>query len=132
MLNNSVSESRKRRTLKDFRLELDNGRRIYHSQNKLCFCERTTYLGKPATATCSIDPGKIEELQLKLPGLFRNGVLTLVLSNDFQWDAHTGQNLFIDQNGNLAYQFTKNDAKALRGMVNEISRELSIPVTESH
>ncbi len=132
MLNNSVSESRKRRTLKDFRLELDNGRRIYHSQNKLCFCERTTYLGKPATATCSIDPGKIEELQLKLPGLFRNGVLTLVLSNDFQWDAHTGQNLFIDQKGNLAYQFTKNDAKALRGMVNEISRELSIPVTESH
>lgn len=128
----SVSETSIRKTVIDFRLELDNGRRIYHSHNKLCFCERTTYLGKSATATCSIDPSKIEELHLKLPGLFRNGILTVVLSNDFQWDAHAGQNLFIDQNGNVVYPFTKNDAKALRGMVNELSQELDIPVTESH
>ena len=134
-LNNSytsISEASIRRTVKDFRLELDNGRRIYHSQNKLCFCVRTAYLGKSATATCSIDPSKIEELHLKLPGLFRNGILTVILSNDFQWDAHAGQNLFIDQNGNVVYPLTKNDAKALRGMVNELSQELDIPVSESH
>ena len=134
-LNNSYTSAPEvsiHRTVKDFRLELDNGRCIYHSLNKLCFCERTTYLGKSATATCSIDPGKIEELQLKLPGLFRNGVLTVILSNDFQWDTRAGQNLFIDQNGNVVYPFTKNDAKALRRMVNELSQELNIPVTESH